>query len=492
LEIKNIHKIFPGTIALSEADFDLYAGEVHALVGENGAGKSTMIKIVTGVHQPDIGEIIVNGKTVKFKNAMDSYDSGIAAIYQEASLFNELTVTENIFMGHHKVRKGFKMIRWEQMYKETENLIKSIGVDISPYALVKSLSIAQKQIVEIMKALSMDSNILIMDEPTSALTIEETNELFDIVKKLKEKGTGIIYISHRLEEIFEIADRATVLRDGKIIGTLDREEITEDKLITMMVGRSIDNMYPKEEAKIGENILKVENIYRAGEFKDISFEVKKGEIVGLAGLVGSGRTEIAKAIFGLEKLEGGKIFFNGEEVNIKNPLDAIKLGIAYLSESRGEYGLVLKMDIAKNITLPNLRNYQKFSFIEKDKEYRVAKKYFDLMDIKASSLNQIVNSLSGGNQQKVAIAKWLATNAKILILDEPTRGVDVGTKAAVHKLMSDLAKEGIAILMISSELPEIIGMSDRIIVLHEGVIKTILSKEECKQENILAAAIGSK
>lgn len=490
LKLKKITKMFTGTLALSQVDFDLYPGEVHAIVGENGAGKSTLIKIITGIHQPDTGKIILNGNPIKFPDARVAYDNKIAAIYQEASLFQDLTIAENIYMGHHKVRPFTRSIKWGEMYKKASALINELEVNLDPRALVKSLGIAEKQLVEIVKALSANSKILIMDEPTSALTLDEVDELFNIVRKLRESDTAIIFISHRLQEVFEIADRVTVLRDGKIVGTRDKNNLDENELVKMMAGRELGNMYPKEEAKIGESILKVEDLSRAGEFNNISFELHKGEIVGFAGLVGAGRTEIARTIFGVEKPEGGKIFVDGKEVKIKSPGEALDLGIAYLSESRGEFGLVLEMDITKNITLPTLKRFNRFGWIDRKKELEVAKKHYDLMDIRASGLNQEVGSLSGGNQQKVYIAKWLAANARILILDEPTRGVDVGTKAAVHKLISDLVKEGIAILMISSELPEIIGMSDRVLVIHEGILKKELCRKDFTQEKILAAAIG--
>ena len=490
LELKNITKMFTGTLALSQVDFDLYPGEVHAIVGENGAGKSTLIKIITGIHQPDTGKIILNGKTIKFPDACVAYDNKIAAIYQEVSLFQDLSIAENIFMGHQEVRPFTRSIKWGEMYREASKLINELEVDLDPHALVKSFGIAEKQLVEIVKALSANSEILIMDEPTSALTVDEVDKLFDIVRKLREGGTAIIFISHRLQEVFEIADRVTVLRDGKKIGTRDKNHLYENELVKMMVGRNIGNMYPKEEAEIGKSILRVEGLSRAGEFNNISFELHKGEIVGFAGLVGAGRTEVACTIFGVEKPEGGKIFVDGKEVKINNPREALDLGIAYLSESRGEFGLVLEMDITKNTTLPILKRFNRFGWIDRKKEFEVAKKYYDLMDIRASGLDQEVGSLSGGNQQKVSIAKWLAANARILILDEPTRGVDVGTKAAVHKLINDLAKDGIAIMMISSELPEIVGMSDRVLVIHEGILKKELNRKDFTQEKILAAAIG--
>lgn len=490
LKLKNITKQFTGTLALSEVDFDLYPGEIHALVGENGAGKSTLIKIITGIHQPDAGEIVLNGETAVFHDARASYDHGIAAIYQEASLFQDLSIAENIYIGHQEIRPVTRGIKWGAMYNKAHDLIKSLEVHLDPRALVKSLSIAEKQLVEIIKALSADAKILIMDEPTASLTREEIDYLFRIARKLRDEGTGIIFISHRLEEVFEIADRVTVIRDGKLVGTIDRDKLKVDELVRMMVGRNLQTLYSREDVQITEPVLKVERLSRAGEFNKVSFELKRGEILGFAGLVGSGRTEVARAIFGVKKLEGGKIYIEGREVKIKNPGQALKLGIAYLSESRGEFGLVLPLDITQNITAPILKRFARFGWLNRQKERETAQKFYDLLDIRASGLDQKVESLSGGNQQKVSIAKWLAANAKILILDEPTKGIDVGTKAAVHKLMGELAKTGKAILMISSEIPEVIGMSDRMLIMHEGVLIREIKRSEATQERVLAAALG--
>jgi len=490
LTLKNITKKFTGTLALSEVDFDLFLGEIHALVGENGAGKSTLIKIITGIHQPDTGEIVLKSETVSFHDARASYDHGIAAIYQEASLFEDLSIAENIYMGHQEVRPFTRSIKWGAMYNKAHDLIKSLEVNLDPRALVKSLSIAEKQLVEIIKALSADAKILIMDEPTASLTREEIDYLFKIARKLRSEGTGIIFISHRLEEVFEIADRVTVIRDGKIVGTIDKDHLNVDELVKMMVGRSLQTLYSKEDVQIGGPVLKVDCLSRAGEFNKVSFELKRGEILGFAGLVGAGRTEVARTIFGVEKPEGGKIYIEGREVKIENPRQALELGIAYLSESRGEFGLVLPLDITQNITAPILKRFARFGWINRQKERETAQKFYDLLDIRASGLEQKVESLSGGNQQKVSIAKWLAANANILILDEPTKGIDVATKAAVHRLMSEIAKTGKAILMISSEIPEIIGMSDRILVMHEGVLVREITRSEATQEKVLAAALG--
>jgi rhamnose transport system ATP-binding protein len=492
LALNNITKKFTGTLALSEVDFDLYPGEIHALVGENGAGKSTLIKIITGIYQADVGEILLSGNRVVFPDARASYDHGIAAIYQEASLFEDLSIAENIYIGHQEIRPITRNIKWGALYTKAQEFIKSLEVNLDPRALVKSLSIAEKQLVEIIKALSADAKILIMDEPTSSLTKEEIDYLFRIARKLRSEGTGIIFISHRLEEVFEIADRVTVIRDGKKVGTVEKQDLNVDELVRMMVGRNLKTLYPKTEATIGESVLRVEKLSRAGEFNNVTFELRRGEILGLAGLVGAGRTEVARTIYGVEKPEEGSIFLEGKPVTVDTPRRALDLGIAYLSESRGEYGLVLPMTITHNITVPILKRFSRFGWIDRGEERTAAKKFYDLLDIRASGLDQKVESLSGGNQQKVSIAKWLAANAKILILDEPTKGIDVGTKAAVHKLMSDLANEGRAILMISSEIPEIIGMSDRILVMNEGVIVSEITRDEATQEKILTAALGEK
>jgi ABC-type sugar transport system ATPase subunit len=489
LELKNITKRFTNTLALNNVNYNLKPGEIHAIIGENGAGKSTLIKIMTGYHKADVGDIFLKGEKIIFSDTKSSYEHGIAAIYQEASLFSGLTVAENIFMGHYKVNPITKAIKWSSIYKETIGLTKSLGINLDPKALLKSLGFAEKQLVEIIKALSQDIEILIMDEPTSALTSEETSYLFKIIKNLKAQSVGIVFISHKIEEVMEIADRVTVLRDGKLVGTCEKKDLNEEKLISMMVGRELGDLFPKSETKIEDTVLEIKNLSRAGEFNNISFNLKKGEIVGLAGLVGAGRTELAKSIFGVTKLEGGEILINGKRVNINNPRKALELGIAYLSESRGEYGLVLQMDIAKNITLPILRKVSKFGLLNQKEEDKIAYNYYRLLNIRAYGLRQRVGDLSGGNQQKVAIAKWLGTHAKILILDEPTRGVDISTKVTVHQLMDSLAKDGLAILMISSELPEIIGMSDRVLVMHEGVLTKELSRFECSQEGILKSAI---
>ncbi len=490
LRLENITKTFPGTLALDKVNFDLNAGEVHALVGENGAGKSTLIKIISGIYQPDSGSIYLNGNLVNLKNSLFAQKHGIAAIYQEPTIFPDLSVAENVYMGHQECSPITRRINWKKMYDNTGQLLESLEMKLDPRVKVKDLSAAKQQLVEIVKALSLNSQILIMDEPTSALTLNEVKDLFKIIKRLKSSGTSIIFISHRIEEIFEIADRVTVLRDGHYIGTNNISTVTVDELIRMMVGRTLSDMFPKRFVERGETILKVEEFKKERQFYDITFEIHKGEILGFSGLIGAGRSELARAIFGLESPDSGKIFLNGRRVYIRNPRMALNYGVAYLPEDRQNQGLILSMDITNNITLPILDQFAKMGLMDTGKETRVAKKYADMLDVRASGLWKKVMQLSGGNQQKVVLAKWLATNPQVLILDEPTKGIDVGAKTSVHRFMSELVSQGIGIMMISSELPEILGMSDRIIVMCEGRITGEFTREEASQDKILLAAVG--
>ncbi|MDI3540914.1 MAG: rhamnose transport system ATP-binding protein [Thermosediminibacterales bacterium] len=489
LQLKGIIKDFPGVRALNNVNFDLKPGEVHAILGENGAGKSTFIKIITGVHQPDSGEIFLNGQKVTFPNPTVAREKGIAAIYQNITCFPDMTVTENIFLGHEYVDRGTKRILWKQMNEKARELLRSIGSEIDPEEKMGSLSIAQQQMVEISKALSQEAKILIMDEPTAALTQRETQELFRLTRNLKESGTSIIFISHRLDDIFEIADRVTVFRDGCYIGTWNLSELTRDDLIKLMVGREITQLFPKKKAKIGREILKVEGLCKMGIFADISFCLHEGEILGLTGLIGSGRSEVAQAIFGIDPADEGIIYVNNQPVKIDNPLKAMKLGIGYLPEDRQKQGLVLPFSIMENITLPVIDDVSKSGWLHPSNEYITAKKLAELLQVKAASVFNKVYSLSGGNQQKVVVAKLLAAKLKILILDEPTKGIDVGAKAAIHEIMSDLACQGFGIIMISSEMPEVLGMSDRILVMHEGRITAEFDRCEATQEKIMKAAI---
>jgi len=490
LRLENITKNFPGTLALDKVNFDLEAGEIHAIVGENGAGKSTLIKIISGIYQSDSGSIYLNGNLVNFKNTLFAQKHGIAAIYQEPTIFPDLSVAENIYMGHQECSPITKRLNWKKMYNHVEQLLESLELKLDPRTIVRNLSAAEQQLIEIVKALSLNSQILIMDEPTSSLTLNEVKGLFKIIKHLKSSGTSIIFISHRIEEIFEIADRVTVFRDGHYIGTNNISTVTVDDLIKMMIGRTLSELFPKKFAERGEPILKVEAFSKEKQFHDITFKLHKGEILGFYGLVGAGRSELARALFGLESPDSGKIFVNGEQVHVYNPRMTMKHGVAYLPEDRQHQGLVLQMNITNNITLPILDQFIKMGLVDTGKEIRVAKKYADMLDVRASGLWKKVMQLSGGNQQKVVLAKWLATNPQILILDEPTRGIDVGAKSSVHKFMSELASQGIGIMMISSELPEILGMSDRIIVMCEGRITGEFTREEASQEKLLSAAVG--
>ena len=487
LELKNISKSFTGVEVLHDVSFQLRPGEVHALLGENGAGKSTLVKIMTGVHHPDHGEILLNGEPVQLSDARDSRQAGIAAIYQELTLFPDLDVAENIFVGRQPIGFGGR-VDWRKLYAEAGKLLESLGVKLDLKQKARTLSIAQQQMVEIARAFSIKARILIMDEPTSSLTLSEVADLFRLVQRLRTEGTAIIFISHRLEELFEISDRVTVLRDGSYVGTRLIKDITRDDLIRMMVGRTISNLFPKQEVRTGDVILKVENLARAGSFQDVSFELRRGEILGMAGLVGAGRTNVARALFGVEAATAGTIQVDGREVVITSPQQAIELGLAYVPEDRQLHGLIPAMHITSNISLPMLNQYASMGWLQDKLELKSSYEAARQMEVRANNIWQQARELSGGNQQKVVLAKWLSTKPRILILDEPTRGIDVGTKAAVHELMSNLAAEGMAILMISSELPEILGMSDRIIVMREGHLTGQFSRAEATQEKIISAA----
>ena len=487
LELKHISKSFSGVEVLHEVSFELWPGEVHALLGENGAGKSTLVKIMTGVHQPDKGEILLNGEPVHFSDARESRQAGIAAIYQELTLFPDLDVAENIFVGRQPIGLG-RRVDWRKLYAEAGKLLESLGVKLDLKQKARNLSIAQQQMVEIARAFSIKARILIMDEPTSSLTLSEVADLFRLVRRLRAEGTAIIFISHRLEELFEIGDRVTVLRDGSYVGTQLMKDITRDDLIRMMVGRTITNLFPKQDVRAGEVVLKVENLARAGSFQDVSFELRRGEILGMAGLVGAGRTNVARALFGVEPPTEGRLQVDGREVVITSPQQAIELGLAYVPEDRQLHGLIPAMDITSNISLPRLNQYARMGWLQDKSELKSSYEAARQMEVRANNIWQLTRELSGGNQQKVVLAKWLSTKPHILILDEPTRGIDVGTKAAVHELMSKLAAEGMAILMISSELPEILGMSDRIIVMREGHVTGQYARAEATQEKIISAA----
>lgn len=487
LDMQNIFKNYEGVRALSDVHLNLLRGEVHALVGENGAGKSTLVKIIMGVIHPDSGAIEFSGDSVKIQNPQIAQGLGIAAIFQEASLFPDLSVAENIFVGHEPKNK-IGGIDWRKMNELAKVPLQELGVNLDVKRKVLGLSIAQMQMVEIAKALTANAQILIMDEPTSSLTLHEVNDLFRIVKKLRDDNRSILFISHRLEEVFEIADRVTVFRDGQYIDTKNVKDITQEDLVRMMVGRNISQLFPKLEVKRGEIIMEVKDLKKEGLFENISFKLHKGEILGLAGLVGARRTEVATTLFGITPPDSGEVYINGTRVSIRHPRKAMSLGMAYVPENRQIHGLVLQSDIIKNISLPIIKKFTRLLFVNQNKESKKAQEMHDKLDVRSSGLHQLAQELSGGNQQKVVLAKWLSTEPQILILDEPTRGIDVGTKAAVHELMSKLASEGLAIIMISSELPEILGMSDRVIVMCEGHLTGEFVRAEATQEKIMTAA----
>ncbi|HMQ31578.1 MAG TPA: sugar ABC transporter ATP-binding protein [Chloroflexaceae bacterium] len=489
IEARGLSKAFGGVQALREVGLAARAGEVLALLGENGAGKSTLIKIITGFHQPDAGELLLDGRPVRFAGTRDALDQGVAAIYQEPSLFPDLDIAENIFVGRQPLRGG--RIDWRRMYEEAEALLRRLGVRLNPRTRARALSVAQMQMVEIARAISVNARVLIMDEPTSSLTSREVEELFTIVRQLKAQGAAIVFISHRLEELFAIADRVTVLRDGAYVDTRAMAGVTTEDLIRMMVGRNLAELFPKQQVEPGEVLLEVRDLGLPGRFADISFQLRRGEILGMAGLVGAGRTEVAEAIFGVAPTASGQILLDGREARIERPEDALRLGIGYVPEDRKLNGLVLPMSIAQNITLPILGAFTRMGWLDRRAERERSIADARRLEVKMASVDQPVGQLSGGNQQKVVLAKWLGTSPRVLILDEPTRGIDVGTKAAVHRLMSQLAAEGMAILMISSELPEVLGMSDRILVMREGRLTGQFSRAEATQERLMGAATAA-
>jgi rhamnose transport system ATP-binding protein len=492
LELSGISKTFPGVKALDHVQFKLKPGEIHALMGENGAGKSTFIKVITGVHQHDEGKIYLNSQEVVFRNPKEAQEMGIAAIYQHVTCFPDLSVTENIFMGHEKIQKVTKRILWKELHEKANSLLKELGANFDSKTTMGTLSVAQQQIVEIAKALSTNSKIIIMDEPTAALTRNESEELYRITEKLRDSGTSIIFISHRFEDMYRLASQVTVFRDSKYIGSWGINEISNEDLIVAMVGREIKQLFPKSAAKIGEEVLRVEKLGRMGFFADVSFSLRKGEILGLTGLVGAGRSEVCQALFGIEPPDKGKVYIKGVETKITNPLQAMNQGIGYLPEDRQQQGLILSWGIDKNITLPSLNLLSTNGWLNTKKEEEIASNLTKKVNVKTPSIYNLVSSLSGGNQQKVAVAKLLTTNLDIIILDEPTKGVDVGAKSAIYEIISNLACQGYGIIMVSSEMPEIISMSDRILVMREGRITREINGKEATQEAILEAAMTNK
>jgi rhamnose transport system ATP-binding protein len=489
LEADSITKSFAGVRALTRVTFTLAAGEVHALVGENGAGKSTLIKIITGAETPDAGTLTIAGHAVTRMDPALSRSLGIRAIYQQPSLFPHLTVAENVALALESGR-AWRRVDWGARTRTAAALLERIGAPLDPDRLVESLSMPEQQIVEIAKAIGANAKILIMDEPTASLSAREVDHLFAVITRLRGEGTGVVYISHRLEEVFTVADRITVLRDGEVIATSPRADLDRAELIRLMVGRDLAAVFPKRAVPLGPVALDVRHLRsRDAGLDDISLDVRRGEILGLAGLVGSGRTELAETIFGLRSIDGGEVLVNGARARIGSPADAIALGIGYVPEDRRQHGVILEMSIAENASLANLDGVSTRGLIDTRAERETAEQYVSQLRIKTASVTSDVGSLSGGNQQKVALARWLAIHPSVLMLDEPTQGVDVGSKAEIHAIMQSLAERGVAILMISSELPEVLGMSDRIAVMHGGTIVGVLSREEATQQKILAMAL---
>jgi len=488
LEMKGITKRFPGVLALDDVSLSVYPGEVLALVGENGAGKSTLMKILSGVYKKDAGEILLDGKSVEITGPLHARQLGISIIYQELNVLNNMNIAENIFVGREKKRKG--LVDKKLQHEEARRLLDRVGLDVDTRTKTGRLSTAQKQMVEVAKALSTHARIIIMDEPTSSLTDKETDMLLSIIRHLRADGVAIVFISHRMNEIFEIADRIAVMRDGQMVKTVAASEATEQTIIAAMVGRDVQNLFVKEEAPIGEVALEVKNLSTKNFLKDISFNVRSGEIVGFAGLVGAGRSEVMRAVFGIDPREGGEIYVRGKPVAIRSTVDALRAGMGFVPEDRKEQGLILKMSVLHNTSIAALPSVAKGWFLDKKRERGLAGEYIAKLRVKTPSQEQRVMNLSGGNQQKVVIAKWMATHPSVLILDEPTRGIDVGAKKEIHMLMSELVRQGVAIIMISSELPEILGMSDRIYVMHDGRIKGEIARSEATQESVMKMAIS--
>ena len=489
IEMRGIDKSFGGNAVLKEAGFLLDHGEIHALMGENGAGKSTLMKILTGVYTKDAGQVIVDGQEVYYKNPQEAEKAGIVFIHQELNVLFDLTVEENMFLGK-EIHGRFGVCDKKAMRAEVRKILDRLGVSIDPQQRMSELSVGQQQMIEIAKALMVDAKVIIMDEPTAALTQSETEVLFQVVRSLKEKGVSIVYISHRMEEIFELCDRITVLRDGSYIDTKRIQDTDMNDVVKMMIGREIGERYPLREASIGEVVFKVEGLTCPGVFKDVSFEVHAGEVLGVSGLMGAGRTEIMQAIFGNMPHVTGKLFLNGEEIHNHNPGQAMKNGIGFITEDRKTEGLMLEESIRKNISLANLGRISRRGVLRKKEERELVQKGIEELHIKCFGPEHECGRLSGGNQQKVVFAKWIYTDPKVLILAEPTRGVDIGAKKEIYNIINDLAAKGVAIIMVSSELPEVLGMADRIMVVREGLVRGILSKEEADQENIMILATG--
>lgn len=490
LEMRHIDKRFDTTQALDDVSLQLFPGEIHALLGENGAGKSTLIKIMTGIYPPDEGEILLDGKPIEIRNSIQAQAFGIAAIYQEPMVFPDLNVAENIFISHHD--RG-AVVRWGKMFQDAEAILEQLDVKLDVHQPARGLTLAAQQTVEIAKALSLKVRVLIMDEPTASLSAHEVQQLFKLVKTLRDQGVAILFISHRMEEVFEIADRVTVFRDGKLISTKLRADVTPDGAIRDMVGRKVEEFFAKTQAKRGNLIMSVRGLGKENAFSDINFDIYRGEVLGFAGLVGSRRTDVGLALFGVEPADAGEVAVNDKPVKIRNSNQALQLGIAYVTEDRRALGLTMPMSIATNISLPTLGKYMnRLWLVKRGAEDEAAEQFRKRLSIRASSIQVQVSKLSGGNQQKVLLSKWLNAQPQVLILDEPTRGIDVGAKAEVHHIINDLAAQGLGIIMISSDLPEIMAMSDRILVMREGRQMRIFARDDATQEKVLAAMMGQE
>jgi rhamnose transport system ATP-binding protein len=487
LELRGIAKAFGTVVALGDASLRLDPGSIHALVGENGAGKSTIVKIIAGLYQRDSGEFLLRGETVDFTSTAQSKAAGIAVIYQEPTLFPDLSVTENIFMGRQPV-KSLGRIDRAGMRREALELFRRLGVRIDPDRPTQGLSIADQQIIEIAKAISLDATVLVMDEPTAALSGVEVDRLFAVARSLRDEGRALLFISHRFDEVFDLCDTVTVMRDGEYIDTSPIATTTVDQIVRRMVGRDVTTLFPKETATIGEEVLVVEGLTRAGVFSDVTFSVRSGEIVALAGLVGAGRSEIARAVFGVDPYSTGSVTIAGARIPKRDPAAAMRLGLALVPEDRRKQGLVLESSVARNTTMAIRRSLTRAGLLFAGPENRAAREWASRLEVKSAALDTEVGTLSGGNQQKVVLAKWLATDPKVLIVDEPTRGIDVGTKAEVHRLLSQLAGRGLAILMISSELPEVLGMADRVLVVREGRVTADIDRADATAESVMFAA----
>lgn len=493
IEMQDISKSFSGNQVLKNVHLTVNKGEVHALVGENGAGKSTMIKILTGIHKRNSGTIRLNGEAVDFSHAKEAERQGIMVIHQELNIIPHLTVTENMFLGKDIAYGKTGVLNSKEMKKQCKANLQNLGVStINPDDIAGDLSVGKQQMIEIARAVSTNAELIVMDEPTAALTEREIESLFQVVNSLRKQGVAIIYISHRMEEIFKICDRITVLRDGEFIGTEDVDDIDFEKVVKMMVGRELGDRFPDRDFSTGDVIFKVNHLARKGFFKDISFSVKEGEVLGVAGLMGAGRSEIMETIFGYASKQHGSLQLNGKELTVKHPLDAIKAGIGFITEDRKSKGLITDFSIRDNISLTNMKSISSNGVISGKKEHQLVNDLMDQLKVKATGADQETKALSGGNQQKVVIAKWLGIEPKLLILDEPTRGVDVGAKKEIYNIMNELTKQGVSIIMVSSELPEVLGVSDRIMVIHEGKIAKIFNRDEADQEKIMTAAAGGE